>query len=196
MTGRMALPSTGGPEYETRRSVPWRPVRSARCSRRRGEGERTFAITADVKEAHRQIPVSREDWRLLGCRVRPGTYVYKNTVGTFGISPASYCWSRIGSGIGRLMQYVVGQSAATWVMLVADGYHCETMFFLLLNSVHNYLHQGNEFHVNSNWTCLFLNMTSDMSLMECELCGNFLLMWPRRSVGLSSCFFDDHILSV
>ena len=29
---------------------------------------------ADVKEAHRQIPVARDDWRLLGCRVRPGVH--------------------------------------------------------------------------------------------------------------------------
>ena len=35
-------------------------------------GETTFALTADVKEAHRQIPIAEEDWRLLGCRVRPG----------------------------------------------------------------------------------------------------------------------------
>ena len=83
-------------------------------------GERTFALTADVKEAHRQVPVSRQDWRLLGCRVRPGSSVYVNTVGTFGISSASYYCSRIGSGIGRLVQYVVGTSATTWIMLVAD----------------------------------------------------------------------------
>ena len=89
-------------------------------------GETTFALTADVKEAHRQIPVARGDWRLLGCRVRSCTYVYINTVGTFGASSASYCWSRIGSGIGSLMQYIVGQSATTWIMSVADEYHLET----------------------------------------------------------------------
>ena len=32
----------------------------------------------------------------------------------------------IGSGIGRLVQYVVSSSAATWIMLVADDYHLET----------------------------------------------------------------------
>ena len=89
-------------------------------------GEKTFALTADVKGAHRQIPVVRQDWRLLGCRVRPGTFVYINKVGTFGISSASCHWSRIGSGIGRFVQYVVGSSAATWIMLVADDCHLET----------------------------------------------------------------------
>ena len=90
------------------------------------KGERTFASTAGVKAAHRQIPIAKEDWRLLECRVRPRTYVYINAVGTFGLSSASYYWSRIGSGIGRLMQNVVGSSATIWVMLVADDYHLET----------------------------------------------------------------------
>ena len=38
------------------------------------------------------------------------------------------------------------------------------------------------FHVNSNWTCLLLNMTSEMPQMECELTGNFLLTWLRSIV--------------
>ena len=51
-------------------------------------GEETFALTADVKEAHRQIPVARRDWRLLGCRVRPGTFcLYKQ---------GRYFWDLIG----------------------------------------------------------------------------------------------------
>ena len=32
----------------------------------------------------------------------------------------------VGSGIGRLMRHVVGQSAAAWVTLVADDHHLET----------------------------------------------------------------------
>ena len=89
-------------------------------------GEKTFALTADVKEAHRQIPVARRDWRLLGCRARPGTFVYINKVGTFGVSSSSYYWSRIGLGTGRLVQHAVGSSGATWIMLVAGDYHLET----------------------------------------------------------------------
>ena len=94
---------------------------------RKQEGvKKTFALAADVKEAHRQVSVSRRDWRLLGSRVRLGSSVYVNTDGTFGISSVSYYWSRIGSEIGRLVQYVVGTSATTWIMLVADDYHLET----------------------------------------------------------------------
>ena len=29
----------------------------------------TFALTADVSEAHRQVPVHPSDWKFLGCRV-------------------------------------------------------------------------------------------------------------------------------
>ena len=52
-------------------------------------GVRTFALTADVKEAHRQVPIHPRDWHLLGCRVEAGTDVYINTVGTFGVASAS-----------------------------------------------------------------------------------------------------------
>ena len=69
----------------------------------------TFALTADVKEAHRQIPVAACDWHFLGCQVR-----------TFAVASASYCWSRVDSGLGRLSQYLLGDRAQTWHMLVAD----------------------------------------------------------------------------
>ena len=32
---------------------------------------RTFALTADVAEAHRQVPIDRRDWHLLGSQIRP-----------------------------------------------------------------------------------------------------------------------------
>ena len=34
--------------------------------------EFTFALTADVSEAHRQIPFHPSDWHLLGCQVKEG----------------------------------------------------------------------------------------------------------------------------
>ena len=40
--------------------------------------QRTFALTADVTEAHRQVPIHAEDWHMLGCRVRPGGAVYES----------------------------------------------------------------------------------------------------------------------
>ena len=88
-------------------------------------GVPTFALTADVSEAHRQIPIAEQDWHLLGCQVVPGGSVFLNTVGTFGAASASYCWSRVASAIGRLAQCLAGSSAHTWHMLVADDYHLD-----------------------------------------------------------------------
>ena len=48
--------------------------------------------------------------------------VYINTVGTLGISSASYYWNRISGAIGRLTQHLAGHSSATWQMLVAERF--------------------------------------------------------------------------
>ena len=87
--------------------------------------ERTFALSADVSEAHRQVPVHPQDWHLLGCQVVPGADVFIHTVGTFGVSSASYYWSRVAGSIGRLAQYLVGELSTTWHMLVADDFMLE-----------------------------------------------------------------------
>ena len=88
-------------------------------------GQPTFALTADVSGAHQQVPVHLSDWRFLGCQIAKGSTVYVNTVGTFGITSASYYWNRVGAAIGRISQYAVRDSAATWHMLVAGDYHLE-----------------------------------------------------------------------
>ena len=88
-------------------------------------GERTFALTADVTEAHRHIPIAPCDWHLLGCQVREGGTVFVNTMGTFGVASASYYWSRAASALARLTQYCAAHSATTWHMLVADDFHLE-----------------------------------------------------------------------
>ena len=80
--------------------------------------------SADVSEAHRQVPVYPSDWRFLGCQIAKAT-VYMNTVGTFVSTSASYYWNRAGAAVGRISQYVVGDSAATWHMPVADDCHLE-----------------------------------------------------------------------
>ena len=35
-------------------------------------GDQTFSLTADVTEAHRQVPVDKRDWHLAGCQVEAG----------------------------------------------------------------------------------------------------------------------------
>ena len=91
-------------------------------------GVRTFALTVDAKEAHRQVPIRPRDWHFLGCRVEAGTDVYINTVGTFGVASASYYWSRVSSALGRLSQYLAADSAHTW-HLEAGGEHYRFALF-------------------------------------------------------------------
>ena len=87
--------------------------------------ELTFALSADVSEAHRQVPIHPDDWHLLGCQVISGREVFINTGGTLSIASASYYWSRVAGAVGRLAQYLIGDSATTWHMLVADDYLLE-----------------------------------------------------------------------
>ena len=67
-------------------------------------GEQTFSLTADVTEAHRQVPVDKRDWHFLGCQVEAGSDVYIVSVGTFGVASASYCWSRVAASVRRITQ--------------------------------------------------------------------------------------------
>ena len=51
----------------------------------------TFALTADVSEAHQQVLAHPSDWKFLGCRVEKRGAVYVDTVWMFGTSSASCC---------------------------------------------------------------------------------------------------------
>ena len=87
--------------------------------------EVTYALTAEVSEAHRQVPVHPQQWHLLGCQVLKGEDVFVNTAATFSVASASYYWSHFAAAWGRLAQYLVGDTASTWHMVVADDYHGE-----------------------------------------------------------------------
>ena len=84
---------------------------------------------SSVKEAHRQIPIDPRDWHMFGCQLERGADVFINTVGTLGITSASYYWSRVASAIGRLTQYLAADRAETWQMVVSSP-----LFFSLLPS--------------------------------------------------------------
>ena len=75
-----------------------------RAMREKAElGQPTFALTADVSEAHRQVPIHTSDLRFLVCQISKGSSVYVNTVRTFGITSASYYWNRVGAATGRAL---------------------------------------------------------------------------------------------
>ena len=61
----------------------------------------------------------------------PGSDVLIHTVGTFGISSASCCWSRVAGATGRLAHHQVSSITTTWHMLVADDCVLECICFVL-----------------------------------------------------------------
>ena len=71
-----------------------------------------LAVTADVSAAHRLVLHRRRDWALMACRAEQGSQtVWINKVGTFGISAASYWWSRLYGIIGRVVARCLLQHA-------------------------------------------------------------------------------------
>ena len=87
------------------------------------EQEAAFALSADISSAHRLVKIRRRDWPLLGCKARSDDKtIWINCVGTFGISSASYWWSRLFSGIGRLAAYIM-QQQNWWQLVYVDDLH-------------------------------------------------------------------------
>ncbi|CAL1153097.1 unnamed protein product, partial [Cladocopium goreaui] len=69
----------------------------------------TFVLTADIKRAHRLVKIKPEDWGLQACRTdESSSFVWLNTVGTFGVASAAVHWSHLFSGIQRAVYYLTG----------------------------------------------------------------------------------------
>ena len=79
-----------------------------------------FGFKVDVKDAHRLIPISPQDWHLLACRSEKTKQVYINMTGTFGVASAAYWWSRAATAAIRGAHYILGHELASWLLLVAD----------------------------------------------------------------------------
>ncbi|CAE7351564.1 unnamed protein product [Symbiodinium sp. CCMP2592] len=75
-------------------------------------GEIPLAATADVSAAHRLVLHRKSDWALMSCRAEQGSdTIWINKVGTFGLSPASFWWSRLYGIIGRVVTRCLLQHA-------------------------------------------------------------------------------------
>ena len=85
-TGRTASRSTSIVASGTKNALQLKHVMREKPR----QGKETIALTADVSEANRQIPIDPRDWHLLGCQVQAGGDVNVNTFGTFGVASASY----------------------------------------------------------------------------------------------------------
>ena len=83
--------------------------------------EAPFAVSADIKAAHRLVKVRREDWGLLACRSDSSSRtVWLNTVGAFGVSSAPYWWCRLSSCVGRYVGYLFHNQPLFQLVYVDD----------------------------------------------------------------------------
>ena len=71
-----------------------------------------LAATADVSAAHRLVLHRKQDWALMACRAEQNSKtIWINKVGTFGLSAASFWWSRLYGIIGRVVARCLLQHA-------------------------------------------------------------------------------------
>ena len=82
----------------------------------------TFALTADVSEAHRQVSIHPQGRQSIRRSIQKGSQVW--VVGTFVVS-VSCCWSRVAGAIGRISQYLISNRIRIWHLLVAGDFSIE-----------------------------------------------------------------------
>ena len=87
-----------------------------------------LALVVDIEKAHQQVPLAEEDWRHIACSPDPkpespeellNWRIYLKTVGTYGVSSASWQWCRVGSLFQRLAYYICRLS---YLFRFADDY--------------------------------------------------------------------------
>ena len=111
VTARVLFDGTTGIHVNKRTRTRDQEISPIAADLKRAMREKARAGEAGVSEAHRQVPVAEFDWWLQVCQVQPGSSVYVNKGGTFGVASASYHWSRVASALGRLAQYLSGEQA-------------------------------------------------------------------------------------
>ena len=88
-----------------------------------------FSVVGDISKAHRRYKHQASEHGFMGCQVDdkeelegdPGSQsVYVNKVGTFGLSPASYWWTRIAACGLRLTHHLMGPDYELELLLYAD----------------------------------------------------------------------------
>ena len=76
-----------------------------------------FGFKVDVKDAHRLIIISPQDWHLLACRSEKTKEVYINMTGTFGVASAAYWWSRVAIATVRGEHHIPGPELASMLLV-------------------------------------------------------------------------------
>ena len=86
----------------------------------------TFVLAADIARAHRLVLVKEEDWGYQACRTgvddegRPSDKVWLNTVGTFGVTSASYHFTRLFAAVTRCAHSLLARRDSCQLTYVDD----------------------------------------------------------------------------
>ena len=86
----------------------------------------TFVLAADIARAHRLVLVREEDWGYQACRTRvgdggePSGRIWLNTVGTFGVTSASYHFTRLFAAVVRCAQSLLARRDSCQLTYVDD----------------------------------------------------------------------------
>ncbi len=142
------------------------------------EGSRVVGMVADVKDAHRTVPVHEDDWAFQLCRAHPGGRIYAFRCGVFGVASISYWWARLASAVLRAVHYMMDVDADLWALLVADDFKFEA--------------GGSRAHFDLLYVVLLLDLLS-VPLAWPKLRGGTELEWVgyhlllrEASIGLSA----------
>lgn len=75
----------------------------------------TFTLAADIARAHRLVLVREEDWGYQACKTgvddegKASDKIWLNAVGTFGVTSASYHFTRLYAAITRCAHSLIGR---------------------------------------------------------------------------------------
>ena len=85
--------------------------------------EARFSISADIKSAHRLVKLRSRDHPLICCKASSTSdTIWVNKVGTFGVSSASYWWTRLMGTVGRLVGNAMG-TECNYQLIYVDDLH-------------------------------------------------------------------------
>ena len=84
-------------------------------------GQVAFCVSADIAQAHRRVKIKRSEWGYLGCKSSSSsTVLWINAVGTFGVSSASYWWTRLFACLERWSMRVLRNRWQLQIVFVDD----------------------------------------------------------------------------
>ena len=94
----------------------------------RERNEVAFSVVGDISKAHRRFKHSADEHGYLACQLEAGSdrrnsdsdIIYVNRVGTFGVSCASYWWTRIAACGIRATHHLLGPLFLLELLLYAD----------------------------------------------------------------------------